>query len=314
MIIVIGSLNLDLVVNTRKIPRPGETVMGKDFKQISGGKGGNQADAAAKLGGEVTMIGAIGNDEMGKILKNSLKNDGVNVENVITKPDEPTGIAVIIVEDSGDNSITVAPGANYMLNSKDIENVENVIKKGKVVLIQLENKIDTVKTSLKIGRESGAVTILNPAPAVELDEEILKYVDIITPNETELEILTGVKTDSLENVEKAGKLLLQRGIKEIVVTLGEKGCMWINSNIVKHYPAYMVKAIDTTGAGDSFNGALAVSIDNGGDMETSILYAMKVGAMTVTKEGAQTSLPLKEEVENFKKWYDDMRILKGERK
>lgn len=302
MIAVIGSLNLDMVVYTGRIPRPGETVMGRRFKQVPGGKGGNQADAAAKLGAEVFMIGCVGDDAMGLLLKNSLEADGVNVDSVLVSKAAATGIAAIIVEDSGNNAITVAPGANFELSVQDIEALSPVIKRAKVVLLQLEVPIETVRGALKKGKQAGSITILNPAPAAELDEEIYGYTDILTPNETELEFLTGKKTETLEQVETAGRLLVDRGVKEIIVTLGQKGCMHMNKAGMKHYEAYKVRPVDTTAAGDGFNGALAVAIDRGETIGAAIDFAMKVGAMTVTKEGAQTSLPLKKQVEAFDQW------------
>lgn len=305
MIAVVGSLNLDMVIYTKKIPRPGETVMGRNFKQVPGGKGGNQADASAKLGGTVTMIGCVGDDSMGVLLKNSLEADGVNVNAVLTHKEAATGVAAIIVEDSGNNAITVAPGANYKLSVCDIEKLARVIQSAHVVLLQLEAPIDSVRATLKLAKAAGGITILNPAPATDLDDEIYKHSDIMTPNETELEFLTGHKTETLEQVESAGRILLSKGAKEIVVTLGQKGCMHIKKDEVKHYEAYKVAAVDTTAAGDGFNGALAVCLDEGRTMEEAIRFAMKVGAMTVTREGAQTSLPLKNEVEAFAEWLID---------
>lgn len=314
MITVVGSLNMDLVINAKKIPRPGETVMGKSFKQIPGGKGGNQADAAAKLGALVCMIGCVGDDAMGALLKSSLKADGVNVDSVLVKAEAATGVAAIIVEDSGDNAITVAPGANYALTVEDIEGQRAVIEKSAILLLQLETTMETVKASLKIAKSAGTITILNPAPAAELDAEILSYIDILTPNETELEFLTGQKTETLAHIESAGKFLLKQGVKELVVTLGKNGCMHITKDGAKHYMAYKVKAVDTTAAGDSFTAALAVSLSAGQTMEDAIKFAGKVGAMTVTKEGAQTSLPLQKEVEGFDDWLNAQHNIKEEEK
>jgi ribokinase len=302
MITVVGSLNMDLVINAKKIPRPGETVMGRSFKQIPGGKGGNQADAAAKLGSEVCMIGCVGDDAMGKLLISSLKADGVNVDSVLVKAEAATGVAAIVVEDSGDNAITVAPGANYALTAQDIEGISAVIEKSAILLLQLEITMETVRASLRIAKSAGTITILNPAPAAELDAEMLGYIDILTPNETELEFLTGQKTETLAHIEIAGKFLLDQGVQEIVVTLGHNGCMHITKEGAKHYKAYKVKAVDTTAAGDSFTAALAVSLSTGKTMADAIGFASKVGAMTVTKEGAQTSLPLEKEVEDFDDW------------
>lgn len=308
MVIVVGSLNMDLVIRAPKIPRPGETVLGSDFKQVSGGKGANQADAAAKLGMKTKMLGAVGNDTMGKHLKVSLEKDKVDVEMVLEKNHIPTGIAAIVVEDSGNNAITVAPGANLFFSSHDLKKMEKAFQEADIMLVQLESPLDTVKTALKLAKENNVTTILNPAPAMELDHEIFTLVDILTPNETELELLSNMETNSIENVVAAGKSLLEKGISELVVTLGSQGSIHIGKNITKMYPAYKVKAVDTTAAGDSFNAALAVWLAKGYSMEEAILFATKVGAMTVTKNGAQTSLPLLDEVLEFDQWYKKMKL------
>ena len=308
MVIVVGSLNMDLVVRAPKIPRPGETVLGSDFKQVPGGKGANQADAASKLGAETAMLGAVGKDSMGDQLIQALKKDGVNVEMVLKKENLPTGVAAIVVEDSGNNAITVAPGANSALTPDDLSGMEKVFEKAKVMLVQLETPIDTVKASLRMARKNNVTTILNPAPATELDDEIFSLVDILTPNETELELLSGMETDSIEKVEAAGKHLLKKGVSKLIVTLGSQGSIHIEKDFVRLHPAYSVKAVDTTAAGDSFNAALAVSLAKGEPMENAITFATKVGAMTVTKHGAQTSLPLMGEVLEFDAWYEKMKV------
>ncbi|MBN7772951.1 ribokinase [Clostridium aminobutyricum] len=302
MITVVGSLNMDLVVFTDKIPRPGETVLGKNFQQVPGGKGANQADAAAKLGASVHMVGCVGDDSFGSTLKDCLYADGVHVDYVLTKPNISTGVAVILVEASGDNCITVAPGANFSMSHDNILQAKEVIKDSEVLLLQLEIPLEIVKTAILTAKEAGKKVILNPAPAQELDEEILDHIDLLTPNETELELLSGHKTDTLENIELAGKILLNRGVKELVITLGSSGCLHMTKKATVHYEAYKVQAVDTTAAGDSFNAALAVHISAGKTMEEAITFAMKVGALTVTKEGAQTSLPLLREVESFEEW------------
>ncbi len=308
MVIVVGSLNMDLVVRAPKIPRPGETVLGSDFKQVPGGKGANQADAASKLGAETAMLGAVGKDSMGDQLIQALRKDGVNVEMVLKKENLPTGVAAIVVEDSGNNAITVAPGANSALTPDDLSGMEKVFEKAKVMLVQLETPIDTVKASLRMARKNNVTTILNPAPATELDDEIFSLVDILTPNETELELLSGMETDSIEKVEAAGKHLLKKGVSKLIVTLGSQGSIHIEKDFVRLHPAYSVKAVDTTAAGDSFNAALAVSLAKGEPMENAITFATKVGAMTVTKHGAQTSLPLMGEVLEFDAWYEKMKV------
>lgn len=302
MITVVGSLNMDLVVFADKIPRPGETVLGKNFKQVPGGKGANQANAAAKLGADVNMIGCVGNDSFGVQLRESLKRDGVNVEHVLVKQNVSTGVAIILVEASGDNCITVASGANFSITEDNITEVRNIITASDVILLQLEIPIDIVKSAIFVAKSAGSTVILNPAPAAELDTEILKNTDILTPNETELELLSRHKTDTLDNLKAAGAILLNKGVKELVITLGSKGCLHMTKETATHYNAYKVDAVDTTAAGDSFNAALAVYLSEGKTMKEAIEFAMKVGAMTVTKEGAQTSLPLLNEVADFDQW------------
>ncbi|MDY0235280.1 MAG: ribokinase [Gudongella sp.] len=308
MVIVVGSLNMDLVVRAPKIPRPGETVLGTDFSQIPGGKGANQADASVKLGAKTKMLGAVGKDTMGNLLKLSLQNDGVDVNGVLEKEDYPTGIAAIVVENSGNNAITVAPGANSHFTPDDLSQMESVFENAHVLLVQLETPIETVLTALKLAKKHNLITILNPAPAALLNEEIFALVDILTPNETELELLSGLPTATLNEVKKAGQSLIKKGVSELIVTLGNQGSMHITKDFSKIYTAYRVHAVDTTAAGDSFNGALAVCTSNGLTIEESILFATKVGAMTVTKPGAQTSLPLLHEVENFEAWYEENRF------
>lgn len=305
MITVIGSLNMDLVVNTKRIPRPGETVMGTTFKQIPGGKGANQADAIAKLAGSVTMIGAVGDDEMGKTLVHSLKKDGVTVDHVMVKPQAATGVASIIVDGAGHNSITVAPGANYQLTAEDIQKKKSVIQGANLVLVQLETPLEVVEECLRIAGENGNFTILNPAPAAQLTEDLLKHVNLLTPNETELETLSGCQTDSQQGIEEGAKVLLRQGVRALLVTLGEKGCLYVRQEkgriLSQLYAAYPVQAVDSTAAGDSFNGALALALSQGKTMDESIRYGMLAGALTVTREGAQTSLPTIRDIEEYER-------------
>lgn len=311
MITVIGSLNMDLVMYGDRIPRPGETVRGKTFRQMPGGKGANQASAAAKLGADVRMIGCVGDDSFGSRLKASLSRDGANVDHVLVRPDVSTGVAIILVESSGDNGISIAAGANDCVTEETIADLREVITGSDVILLQLETPLAAVKAAVLTAKSAGKTVILNPAPAAELDGEILKNTDILTPNETELEYLSGHKTDTLENLKDAGAILLRKGVKELVITLGSRGCLHMTQESVTHYDAYKVKAVDTTAAGDAFNAALAVSLDVGKSMAEAIDFAMKVGAMTVTKEGAQPSLPLLAEVENFEEWYQEHHAGKG---
>ncbi|WP_047394201.1 ribokinase [Cetobacterium sp. ZOR0034] len=298
-IVVVGSINMDLVTICERAPRGGETLLGKKFMQIPGGKGANQAVAIGKMNSSVTMLGKIGKEGMGDILLNSMKKDGVDVSN-IEYCDEATGIAKIIVEENGQNRIIVVPGANYSVDNDYIDRHIETIKNCDIVVAQLEIPVETVKYSLKLAKELGKTTILNPAPARELDSEIISNSDYIIPNETELEILSGIPVTDEESVVKAAHILLNKGVKGLIVTLGSKGCMFISKEIKKSFPAYKVKAIDTTAAGDSFIGGFVNGLAAGLTFEEAIDRGTRVAAISVTRIGAQTSIPTLEEVLNFK--------------
>lgn len=300
MITVVGSLNMDLVTKVIVMPRVGETLIGKDYMQIPGGKGANQADAIAKLGSRVKMIGMVGADGFGSDLVESLKRDGVDVSYIKTTKDTPTGIAVIMVNDEGDNSIVVIPGANYELTPKDIDDSLKAIEEAEIVVTQLETPVETVKHTLLKAKEFGKYTILNPAPAAKLDDELIRHIDLLTPNETELEVLSGVKIEKQADILDAARILIDKGIKELIVTMGDKGALYVNESENNIYPAFRVNPVDTTAAGDSFTGGLAVALSEGKTVKDAINFASKVGALTVTREGAQSSLPTREEVEKFK--------------
>ena len=298
-ICVIGSLNMDLVVNVDTMPKPGQTIIGSNFKEVPGGKGANQAVAMARLNGNVSMIGKVGEDGFGQTLINSLKNDKVDTTYIQTTKGS-TGVALITVDKNAQNSIVVSPGANFEVKEDDIDNNIEAIKNSDIVVLQLETPLNTIKYALNKAKELNKYTILNPAPAVKLDDEIIKNVDLLTPNETELEIISGVSIETEEDIQKAAQIMIEKGVKELIVTLGSKGSLYINKEKSMFKKAYKVEAVDTTAAGDSYTGALAVALSQDKNIEDAMDFASKVGALSVLKEGAQSSLPTLEDVKNFR--------------
>lgn len=304
-ITVIGSLNMDLVVTADRLPIGGETIMGNGFSTIPGGKGANQAAAIARLGGNVHMIGRVGDDDFGQTLIRGLKHDGVNTEAIHVVENTSTGVALITVQASGENSIIVVAGANGKLTPADIEAEVERIGKSDVLVAQLETPLDGIIQAFAMAKgleskESKVYTILNPAPARPLPEVLLANVDLLTPNESELALLSGKPVNHMDDVKEAAQVLFSRGVKEMVVTLGSEGAMYLNhEGRTHHQPAFKVKAVDTTAAGDSFTGALAVMLSEGKDIEEAMAFACKVGAITVQTLGAQSSLPHRAAVETF---------------
>ncbi|HBJ80236.1 MULTISPECIES: ribokinase [Fusobacterium] len=297
-VVVAGSINMDLVTVCERAPKGGETLFGKEFFQVPGGKGANQAVAIGKLGTQVTMLGKIGNDSFGKDLVASMKNSGVNTE-YIENSASSTGIAKIIVEANGQNRILVVSGANMDVDRAYIDRHIDVINDSDILVTQLEIPIDTVEYVLKKAKEAGKITILNPAPAAQLNDEIIKNSDIIIPNESELGIITGMPANTLNEIEAAAQKLLNMGVKELIVTLGSQGSLHLNKKGSTLHSAYKVNAVDTTAAGDSFIGGLVKNIQDD-NLDEAIEFATKVSAITVTRKGAQISIPTIEEVENFK--------------
>lgn len=298
-ICVIGSLNMDLVVNVDAMPKPGQTIIGSNFKEVPGGKGANQAVAMARLNGNVSMIGKVGEDGFGQTLISSLKNDKVDTTYIQTAKGS-TGVALITVDMNAQNSIVVSPGANFEVKEEDIDNNIKAIENSEIVVLQLETPLNTIKYALNKAKELNKYTILNPAPAVKLDDEIIKNVDLLTPNETELEIISGVSIETEEDIQKAAQIMIEKGVKELIVTLGSKGSLYINKEKSMFKKAYKVEAVDTTAAGDSYTGALAVALSQDKGIEDAMDFASKVGALSVLKEGAQSSLPTLEDVKNFR--------------
>jgi ribokinase len=288
---------MDLVTYVTRLPQIGETIIGKDFKQIPGGKGANQADAIAKLGVPVKMLGGVGDDALGEALLASLHNDGVDIAQIQRFEDISTGIATIIVDGAGNNCIVVTPGANYRLLAEHIRNLQAAMDDSSIIVTQLEIPLETVRYSLHLAKKLGKTTILNPAPACALNDTLLSGVDILIPNETELGLLSGASLHTEAEIIAAARVMINRGVNDVIVTLGEKGCMYVNSGHSRVFDAYKVDAVDTTAAGDSFIGGMAVALNEGKTVEAAIPFAMAVAALTVTKQGAQSSLPYRNEVE-----------------
>jgi len=297
-IVVIGSLNMDLVVNTPRIPALGETVLGSGFFTAPGGKGANQAVAAARLGGSVSIVGCVGDDIFGKELKQNLLVNDVDIINVKVIENTPTGVAMITVKD-GDNFIIVDPGANFCLTTDIIDELEDLIKDSFLVVIQLEIPFETVERAVESAHKHGVKVLLNPAPARTLPDDLLEKIDIITPNEKECELITGLPVRNIDDAKAAVSFLMQKGIPQVVITMGSAGAVYNNGSKIMHKSAVKVKAVDTTAAGDSFSGAISVALTEGKSIDKAIDFANLVGALTVTKKGAQLSLPMRKNVDEM---------------
>lgn len=290
---VLGSLNMDLVTKVNITPRVGETVLGSGFSQIAGGKGANQAAAIARLGGNVSMIGKVGNDSFGHRLLSSLKSDNVDVRNVAKSETQATGTALIMVNSDGDNSIVVIPGSNFDIDASDIR---DDMFDGDYLVAQLETPLEVIEESFKLAKDKGLLTVLNPAPAKKLSEDLLSRVDILIPNETEFEILTGYSALDEKELDLGVKKLIDLGTSLVLITLGSNGSVLCDGIEKKYFKSNKVDAIDTTAAGDSFIGGLLYSLSNDNSIDEGIVFASKVAALTVTKNGAQSSLPTLNEI------------------
>lgn len=307
-IVVVGSSNTDMIIKVPRIPQPGETILGGEFSTASGGKGANQAVAASRAGGDVTFVARVGDDMFGEKAVKGFQEDGINVEYVKIDPEEPSGVAEIFVDEKGENSIAVASGANLNLNPQDIRDVESVIANSDILVMQLEIPIETVSIAAKIARENDVKVILNPAPAQKLDDVLLQNIFIITPNEIEIEMLTGINVSSESDLKKAGNVLLSKGIEIVIVTLGEKGAFYVTEDTSELIPGYQTEAIDTTAAGDVFNGALAVALAEGVALSEGISFANKAAALSIQKMGAQPSAPERLNIEQLYKEVNDKEI------
>ncbi len=298
-IVVVGSMNTDMVVNSERIPLPGETVLGGKFMMNSGGKGANQAVAAARLGGNVYFIARSGNDIFGKRAVDLYKEDDINTDYIVTDPELPSGVALILVDAKGENSISVASGANGALSPKDIDAAAGLIAECKIVLMQLETPIETIEYTARMAHRLGKTVILNPAPARELSDSLLENVDILIPNETEAALLSGVEVKDEEDARVAADALSRRGVATVIITLGSKGALVKDGDSYALVPSRKVKAVDTTAAGDTFCGALAVALSEGRSIVEAVGFATRCASITVTRPGAQMSLPRRCEVENL---------------
>jgi len=296
-IVVVGSSNTDLIIKVPEIPRPGETLLGNEFLTFPGGKGANQAVAAARAGGEVVFVAAVGDDAYGKEAIKGYKLDNINTEYIKICKGVPSGVAMITIADNGENAITVAPGANARLDPEDLEEAEEPFQEAEYMLIQLETPLDTVQKAVELCSELKTKVILNPAPAAVLSDEILRHVNIITPNETEVESLTGIVVTDEPGAAEAAEALHERGIETVIITMGSRGAYLSDtgSGASKMIPGFNVRAVDTTAAGDVFNGQLAVSLAEGKGLEQAVLEAHGAAAISVQKLGAQNSIPRREE-------------------
>ncbi|QNL49040.1 ribokinase [Olivibacter sp. SDN3] len=295
-IIVVGSMNMDMVVKTSHIPKPGETVLGGSFFMNPGGKGANQAVSVARLGGDVAFIGKIGDDIFGKQSAQLFDEEGVDTNGVLSDRDSPSGIALITVDDLGENSIVVAPGANAHLEPADVEEAINRYPQGKILLIQLEIPMRTVEFAADYAHKRGMRVILNPAPANELVSGMFHLIDIITPNVNEAEMLSGVQIVDIASARQAAEKIHEQGVKNVVITLGRRGAVLFEDGEFCHIPAPEVETIDSTAAGDVFNGALAVAVGEGKALTEATLFACRAASIAVTKMGAQSSIPFRNEV------------------
>lgn len=298
-IVVVGSLNMDLIVRTPRLPRPGETVVGHGFSMAPGGKGANQAIAGARLGARMLIVGRVGADEFGRSLRHNLRAAGVHDVFVVTDEAAATGVALIAVEDSSQNSIVVTAGANAHVSRRDVEAARSAIVSGRALVTQLEVPLEAVTCALRVAHAAHVLTVLNPAPARPLPTDLFTLVDILVPNETEASVLTGTHVQDRESAEAAARELHRRGAQAVVITLGTEGALAYAEGRVHLVPAFAVKAVDATGAGDAFVAALTVARVRGLDWDAALGEASAAGALATTRLGAQPSLPTRAELIAF---------------
>ncbi len=300
-IVVVGSSNTDMVVKGQRLPAPGETVTGGQFLMAAGGKGANQAVAAARLGAQVTFVAKVGSDMFGDQAVAGYRKEGIVTDFILRDPQNATGVALILVDQKGENLISVASGANHALSPEDVQRAAEPIRAADLLVLQLEIPIETVACAASLAAEAGVPVILDPAPAPAgpLDPSLLKHVTYVKPNETEAERLTGIPVRDEASARQAAAKLLESGVRCAVITMGAKGALWVDGDQSGFVPGLRVEAVDSTAAGDAFSGALACALARGLGLEEAVRYASLVGALSVTRLGAQPSLPTRQEVERF---------------
>lgn len=296
-IIVVGSANTDMVIKADKFPLPGETILGGKFFMFPGGKGANQAVAASRLRGKVIFIAKVGNDIFGKQALHQFSKEGINTDFIVTDHNQPSGVALITIDSKGENTIVVAQGANGTLSSEDVQKAEKEFERANIVLMQLEIPIDTVIHAATLATQYGKKVILNPAPARHLPDDLLNKLFIITPNESETETLLGIKITDMNSIQAAARKLHEKGVTNVVITLGAEGAYIYNAQGGRHITTTKVETVDTTAAGDVFNGALAVAISENKTVDQAVEFANRAAAISVTRMGAQASAPYRNELQ-----------------
>jgi len=299
LIVVVGTMHMDFTVYVDNLPKPGETVLGWNFEMSPGGKGANQAVAISRLGADSYLISRVGDDYVGKLLLENAIRNGVKVNYVKRDAEAHSGVALIIVDAKGENVIAVAPGVDSRISPRDVEDAENVIASSDAVIAQLEIPVETAVKALELAKAEGKLAVLNPAPAKPLPQHVYKDLDLITPNIRELEALSRVEIRGDEDVIKAARVLLERGVKTVVVTLGKMGALIVDEKGSRNIATYDVPVVDTVGAGDAFNGALTLALTLGAPIEEAVDFANMVASLKVTKKGAQAGLPRAGEVLSF---------------
>lgn len=298
-IVVVGSSNTDMIIKLGRIPRPGETLLGGEFTMAAGGKGANQAVAAARAGGAVTFVARVGQDMFGDQAVRGFLQDRINVDYIFRDKVAASGVALIFVAQDGENSIAVASGANSKLSPKDLTKAKGAIASAAILLLQLETPLETVQAAANMASAKSVRVILNPAPAQPLPDELLRQLAVLTPNETEAELLTGIKVDSDAAAARAAESLRAKGVHTVIITLGARGAWVADETSSRLIPGYKVTPVDSTAAGDVFNGALAIALAENRSLNEAVAFANAAGALSVTKLGAQPSAPRRKEILDF---------------